>query len=107
MAGAVFVTLSMLILLIPHSTKRTDPTGGVMLPMHMLKMSMAPNWMLDIPRLSAIGRKIGVKIKIAGVMSMNMPTIKRMMPLVHALFTRMSMKDLKVMFLWQIERIRL
>ena len=30
-----------------------------------------------IPRLCAIGRKIGVKIRIAGVISMNMPTIRR------------------------------
>ena len=30
-----------------------------------------------IPRLCAIGRKIGVKIKIAGVISINIPTIIR------------------------------
>ena len=35
--------------------------------------------MLDIPRLSAMGRKMGVKIRMAGVMSMNIPTISRMM----------------------------
>ena len=98
---------------------------------------------MDIPRLSAIGRKIGVKIKIAGVISINIPTIRRitfisrkitygfsdtdiiavliaagipeyaitkdiaeeaeiknrMMPLVHALFTRIFINDFTVMLL--------
>ena len=69
----------MLILLIPQPTNRTEPTGGVMFPRHMLKISMTPNWISLIPRLCAIGRKIGVKIRIAGVMSMNIPTTMRMM----------------------------
>ncbi len=99
--------------------------------------------MLDIPRLSAIGRKMGVKIRIAGVISMNMPTTiritfisrkitylledtdmiaeliaagipeyaitkdiaeeaeikNRMMPLVHALLTRIFIKDFMVRLL--------
>ena len=134
---------SILILLMPQPTKSTDPTGGVMLPKHILKISITPNWILDIPRLSAIGRKIGVKIKIAGVISINIPTIRRitfisrkitygfsdtdiiavliaagipeyaitkdiaeeaeiknrMMPLVHALFTRIFINDFTVMLL--------
>ena len=68
------VTSSILILLIPQPTNRTEPTGGVMFPRHMLKISITPNWISLIPRLCAIGRKIGVKIRIAGVISMNMPT---------------------------------
>ena len=71
-------TASILILLMPQPTNRTEPTGGVMLPMHILKISITPNWMLDIPRLSAMGRKMGVKIRIAGVISINMPTTNRM-----------------------------
>ena len=67
----------MLILLIPQPTNRTEPTGGVMFPRHMLKISITPNWISLIPRLCAIGRKIGVKIRIAGVISMNMPTTIR------------------------------
>ena len=43
----------------------------------MLKISITPNWISLIPRLCAIGRKIGVKIRIAGVISMNMPTTIR------------------------------
>ena len=71
------VTSSILILLIPQPTNRTEPTGGVMFPRHMLKISITPNWISLIPRLCAIGRKIGVKIRIAGVISMNMPTTFR------------------------------
>ena len=43
-----------------------------MFPRHILKISITPNWISVIPRLCAIGRKIGVKIRIAGVMSMKM-----------------------------------
>lgn len=64
-------------MLIPQPTNRTEPTGGVMFPRHMLKISITPNWISLIPRLCAIGRKIGVKIRIAGVISMNMPTTIR------------------------------
>ena len=71
------VTSSILILLIPQPTNRTEPTGGVMFPRHMLKISITPNWISLIPRLCAIGRKIGVKIRLAGVISMNMPTTIR------------------------------
>lgn len=69
----------MVILLIPHPTKSTDPTGGVILPIHILKISITPNWTEDMPKFSAIGRKIGVKIKIAGVISINIPMTRRMM----------------------------
>ena len=68
------VTSSILILLIPQPTNRTEPTGGVMFPRHILKISITPNWISVMPRLWAIGRKIGVKIRIAGVMSINIPT---------------------------------
>lgn len=46
-----------------------------MFPKHILKISITPNWISVIPRLWAIGRKIGVKIRIAGVISINIPTI--------------------------------
>ncbi len=61
------VTSSILILLLPQPANRTEPTGGVMLPRHILKISITPNWMSLMPRLCAISRKIGVKIRMAGV----------------------------------------
>ena len=48
------------------------------MPRHMLKISMTPNCTLLIPSLVAIGRKIGVKIRMAGVISINIPTTRRM-----------------------------
>ena len=86
-------------MLIPQPTNRTEPTGGVMFPRHMLKISMTPNWISLIPRLCAIGRKIGVKIRIAGVMSMNIPTTMRMMFIsrkITYLFVEMDMRPVEM-----------
>ena len=58
-------------------TKSVVPTGGVIVPIHKLKMIMIPKWMISIPRARHTGRKIGVKIKTAGVISMNVPTINK------------------------------
>ena len=38
---------------------------------------MTPKWIGLIPKLCTIGRKIGVKIKSAGAISINVPTIRR------------------------------
>ena len=50
------------------------PTGGVMLPMPRFMTIMIPKWMGSIPKDWTTGRKIGVKIRTAGVMSMKQPT---------------------------------
>ena len=65
-------------LVMPQPTNKTEPTGGVIEPMHMLKINMTPKWTGSMPKLMQIGRKIGVKIRIAGVMSKNMPTTSKM-----------------------------
>lgn len=62
---------------IPTPTKRTEPTGGVQSPMQRFKTMMIPKCVGSIPRLTAMGRKMGVKIKTAGVMSMKVPTARR------------------------------
>ena len=74
-----FRTLEILVPAIAHPTKRTVPTGGVHKPMQRLKTRMIPKWIGSMPNCTATGRKIGVKIKTAGVISMNMPTIRRKM----------------------------
>ena len=41
-----------------------------------MNISITPNWISVIPKLCAIGRKIGVNISIAGVISINIPTTR-------------------------------
>jgi len=59
-------------------TNSVVPTGGVIVPIHRLKIIMIPKWIVFIPSAVHTGRKIGVKIRQAGVISMNVPTTRRM-----------------------------
>ena len=59
-------------------TKSTFPTGGVMTPSERFITTMAPKWTGSTPNSVTIGRKIGTKMRIAGVGSMNVPTSSRM-----------------------------
>ena len=54
-----------------------EPTGGVMLPMPRFMTIMMPKWMGCIPKLCTTGRKMGAKIRTAGVMSIKVPTTSR------------------------------
>ena len=60
-------------------TNNVVPTGGVIVPIHKLKIIMIPKWIVFIPSAEQIGRKIGVKIRQAGVISINVPTTSKMM----------------------------
>ena len=71
-------TRSIDILVIPQPTNNTDPTGGVIEPIHMLKIKTTPKCTGSIPKDTQIGKKIGVKIKIAGVISKNIPITNKM-----------------------------
>ena len=68
------ITRSILVLAIPIPTKRTEPTGGVHNPIQRLSTIMIPNCIGSIPKDLTTGRKIGVKINTAGVISINIPT---------------------------------
>jgi len=58
--------------------KRTEPTGGVHNPTLRFIIIIIPKWIGSSPSCEVtIGRKIGVKIKTAGVISINIPTNKR------------------------------
>src|SRR5690606_26621127 len=46
----------------------------VHIPIQRLVTMMMPKWIGSIPKDTATGRKIGVKINTAGVISMNKPT---------------------------------
>lgn len=71
------MVISVLLLLLFCLTYSTNilPTGGVILPIHKLNISIIPNWIGSIPKFLAVGKNIGVNINIAGVKSINVPTI--------------------------------
>ena len=71
------ITFSILVLPTFTPTNSVVPTGGVMVPIHRLNIIMIPKCTVFIPRAWQIGRKIGVKIRQAGVMSINVPIISR------------------------------
>ena len=60
------------------ATNSVLPTGGVMLPMHRLYTKIRPNCTGSMPKVLTTGRNSGVKIRMAGVTSMNVPAISRM-----------------------------
>ena len=67
-------TLTMVVLPTPHPTNKQVPTGGVHSPIQRLAIMIIPKWTGCRPMLCATGRKMGVKMRTAGVISMNVPT---------------------------------
>src|SRR4051794_18331973 len=66
---------SMLIRLTPQTTFSTTPTGGVIRPMALLMMNNTPKYTGSMPAVLMIGIRMGVRIRIVGVMSSAVPTI--------------------------------
>lgn len=64
-------------------TNRVVPTGGVIVPIQRLKIIMIPKWMVFMPSAVHTGRKIGVKIRHAGVISMKVPTTNKIMLIIN------------------------
>ena len=71
------MTFSIFVLPTFTPTNSVVPTGGVMVQIHRLKIIMMPKWTVFIPSFWQMGRKVGVKIRHAGVMSMNVPMTRR------------------------------
>ena len=69
------------------ATNRLTPIGGVTNPIARLTTMITPNWIGSIPMASTIGRRIGVRIRIAGVVSMTIPTISRNMLMISRIAT--------------------
>ena len=63
--------------LMAAAMNRLEPKGGVQKPMARATVITTPKWMGSIPMEVTMGRKMGVKIKIAGVISINIPTTIR------------------------------
>src|SRR5699024_730908 len=58
-------------------TNSDTPTGGVINPIAKLATMMIPKWVGSIPIDVTTGSKIGVKITIAAIASMKVPTISK------------------------------
>ena len=71
-------TRSMVVPATPTPTKSTLPTGGVQSPTQRFSTITMPKCTGSIPSATTTGRKMGVKMRMAGVMSMNVPTVSRM-----------------------------
>src|SRR6187455_1626189 len=69
-------TVSIGILAIAQAVNRQLPTGGVAKPSAILVSTRMPKWIGSTPRAAAIGVRIGIRMRIAGVVSMNMPMMK-------------------------------
>ena len=85
----------MLVPAIPHPTNKTLPTGGVQSPIQRFKTKMMPKWTGSTPILIATGRKIGVKISTAGVMSMNVPIISKKRLIMRRTITGEAERDMR------------
>ncbi|CUN62179.1 Uncharacterised protein [Hungatella hathewayi] len=83
------MTFSIFVLPTFTPTNRVVPTGGVMVPIHKLKIIMMPKCTVFIPSFWQIGRKIGVKIRQAGVISMNVPIISRRILMINRITYRL------------------
>ena len=58
-------------------TKRLMPIGGVTKPIARLTTMITPKWTGSTPNAVTIGSKIGVRIRMAGVVSITIPTKSR------------------------------
>ena len=77
---ALTVTRAMVVLPTPQPMKRQVPTGGVQRPMQRLAIMMMPKCRGVMPTTAGsmtTGSRMGVKIRMAGVMSMKKPTTSR------------------------------
>ena len=85
-----FKILPILTLPILQPTKSTLPTGGVHKPIDKFKIIIIPKCKGDIPKDSATGKNIGVKISTAGVMSIKLPTINNVILIINNMINGFS-----------------
>lgn len=57
----------------PQAMNRSEPKGGVMVPMHIQTTNTTPKWTGSMPMAVAAGAKMGVRITRAGETDMNIP----------------------------------
>lgn len=71
-----FVSSSMDTLDIEEATNRLIPYGGLQKTIARFMVSMMPNVTGCMPTPVQIGNSMGVRIIVAGILSINMPTMK-------------------------------
>ena len=71
------ITFSIDVFATPTPTKSTEPTGGVHSPMQRFKIIMIPKCTGSIPNFVTMGKNMGVNMSTAGVMSIKIPTISK------------------------------
>ena len=89
------ITFSIPICATLQPIKRTEPTGGVHNPTLRFIIIIIPKWIGSSPSCEVtIGRKIGVKIKTAGVMSINTPTNNSIIFITKRIIYGLSLKEI-------------
>jgi hypothetical protein len=83
---SALVTVSSGNLAMALPTNSTEPTGGVISPMPRFTIMIMPKCTGWMPRPWTTGSRIGVRIRISGAMSINVPSISIMM-LMHSRIT--------------------
>src|SRR5436305_9048659 len=91
---------SMLIRLTPQTTLSTTPTGGVIRPIALLMMNSTPKYTGSMPAVLTIGIRIGVRMRIVGVMSSAVPTMTTMTMIANIRRVLLPMKGLSRSTIW-------
>src|SRR3954453_7415427 len=91
---------SMLMLETPQTTLSTTPTGGVIRPMALLMMNSTPKKTGSMPATLMIGIRIGVRIRIVGVMSSAVPTMTTMTMIANISSVWLPMNGLSRSTIW-------
>src|SRR5699024_1197137 len=78
----------------PEASSSAEPTDGRRVPMHIARNTTMPKCTVSSRRSAAIGRKIGVKIRIAGVMSRKVPTTRRIATIIARISTALSVAEI-------------
>src|SRR5699024_1975871 len=89
------ITLDILVLATLTPTKSKLPTGGVQMPTQRFITIIMPKCTGSTPSSVTMGKKIGVKMSTAGVMSINMPTINKIKLMISRITMGLSLKAIK------------
>ena len=89
------ITSTILVLATLTPTNKIEPTGGVQSPIHKFKTKIIPKWTGSIPIEVTTGKKIGVKIKTAGVMSIKIPTNNKIILITSNMIILLSLSPIK------------